>query len=385
MRVGIVGPAEPRDIALGLGISPSGLPQGMGGIPVSSLAVAVSCAGHDVTVISLAPDVSPGEVRRVMVGPVEVLQGPLRMRARDRALDFFKAERDAVSAMLLQRPVDVVHAQWSYEFALGALRVRPDAIVAVHDWAPTILRMNPTAYRFIRLLMNDRVLSRARYLTCPSPYIAEKLSKKTSALVTVTPNFTDPVMEQNVGDRKLQIVAASEGFFGCKNGPKLLEAYSEVRGTHPEVELVLFGSGCEPGGEAERWATAKHLEDGVCFVGKVSHRALISAIGESKVFVHASREESFGMVLIEAMSQGTPVVGGVSSGAVPWVLGHGEAGLLCDIENPLAIAQCVLQLLDAPTEWTRCSEAGRLRVRDRYVASAVLPLVEGLYREVLGQ
>jgi glycosyltransferase involved in cell wall biosynthesis len=51
------------------------------------------------------------------------------------------------------------------------------------------------------------------------------------------------------------------------------------------------------------------------------------------------------MTLIEAMSQGLPVVAGAHAGAVPWVLGHGRAGVLVDVDDPRAIARAVEAVL----------------------------------------
>ena len=64
------------------------------------------------------------------------------------------------------------------------------------------------------------------------------------------------------------------------------------------------------------------------------------------IFVHPSLEESFGLVLVEAINAGLPVVAGENSGAVPWVLANGEAGILVDVKRPEAIARGIAQLLD---------------------------------------
>jgi len=139
MRIGIAGPINPHDAAAGLGLSGEGLPEGLGGSVVTSIAVALVRAGHEVCVYSLSPDVDEDAYREV--GPVRMHFGPYR--ARHRARNFFKAERAAIERFVRLDPMDIVQAHWTYEFALGALAARPDTIVSVRDWAPTILRLNP--------------------------------------------------------------------------------------------------------------------------------------------------------------------------------------------------------------------------------------------------
>lgn len=383
MRIGLVGPAEPEDIARALSIDACGLPAGMGGTPVSFTAAALARRGHEVSVFSLAPDVSRGDtVRRTEIGPVIIFQGPYRVRARERALDFFATERHAIAEMVRAHPVDALHAHWSYEFALGALQYRPDTIVTVHDWAPAILRLTPTLYRFIRLLMNDYTLKKARFFTCPSPYIAKKLSRLRGADVRVIPNFIPAKPQLIKAERKSQIVAGMNGFFGRKNGPRLLEAYARVRRSHPEVELFLLGADSEEGGGAHRWAVSRNIDEGVRFIGKIPHNELMRIFSESLFLVHPALEESFGMVLIEAMAQGTPVIGGRRSGAVPWVLGEGAVGVLCDVTSSDDIACSMLSLLRDSDERSRLAALGRARVEQLFTPDAVLPKLESFYAEV---
>jgi L-malate glycosyltransferase len=64
----------------------------------------------------------------------------------------------------------------------------------------------------------------------------------------------------------------------------------------------------------------------------------------SSAVAHPSLEESFGMVVLEAMALGVPVLGGQRSGAVPWLLA-GDAGVLVDVRNPSAIAEGLIRLL----------------------------------------
>ena len=88
------------------------------------------------------------------------------------------------------------------------------------------------------------------------------------------------------------------------------------------------------------------------------------------------------MTLLEALIEGTPVVGGLNSGAVPWVLDFGEAGELVNVLDPASIADGIGRSL-------RLDESSR-RARREYVQAnfsleRVGELHEANYRYILGQ
>src|SRR5205085_11099029 len=84
----------------------------------------------------------------------------------------------------------------------------------------------------------------------------------------------------------------------------------------------------------------------VQFIGAVPHARLLDEMAQSQVLLHPALEESFGVVLAEAMAMGLSVVAGAHSGAVPWV--QGDAGSLVNVRQPAQIAAALLRLLSDP-------------------------------------
>ena len=109
------------------------------------------------------------------------------------------------------------------------------------------------------------------------------------------------------------------------------------------------------------------------FLGPTPRADVLARMADADLFVHPSREESFGSVLVEAMAQGTPVVGGRESGAVPWVLDGGRAGVLADVEKPDLLAGDLLGLLRDPVRWDHFSTSGRRISKQRFSLSEVAP------------
>ena len=66
--------------------------------------------------------------------------------------------------------------------------------------------------------------------------------------------------------------------------------------------------------------------------------------GNGDIFVHSTLEESFCMTVLEAMAQGLPAVVLPDSGAVPWVVGDGAAGMIANSQTPESLSQAMLAL-----------------------------------------
>jgi glycosyltransferase involved in cell wall biosynthesis len=101
------------------------------------------------------------------------------------------------------------------------------------------------------------------------------------------------------------------------------------------------------------------------------------------LLVHPSLEESFGNTLVEAMAQWTPVVGGEASGAVPWVLDGGKAGLLTDVTEPASLATSIRRILNSKELWLSYSEAGYKRAHSTFQLSQIIDRYIEVYEEMI--
>jgi glycosyltransferase involved in cell wall biosynthesis len=106
------------------------------------------------------------------------------------------------------------------------------------------------------------------------------------------------------------------------------------------------------------------LGDRVCFTGPLAGAELARAYAEADALVLASRAESYGMVVTEALARGLPVVA-TEVGGVPEALGHAadgsRPGLLVAPDDPQALAQALCRWLGDPGERARLRAAARSR------------------------
>jgi L-malate glycosyltransferase len=165
----------------------------------------------------------------------------------------------------------------------------------------------------------------------------------------------------------------------------LLMAHGLLKRRGVELRLQLIGGGYGPGGPCEVWARGRGLAEGVAFVGSLDRAEVLRRLRSASVLVHPAREESFGMTLIEAMSQHVPVIAGASSGAVPWVLDDGNAGLLVDVNDPRALGGALEAVLTQTTLQSKLAAAGYARAWGQFRQSHVTDLYVDLYRRVLAE
>lgn len=379
MRVALAGPVQVERLrpwldageGEGAGAGKALRAGGSGGTPVTLLARALLAGGAQLAVVGLDPTI---EEERVLTGPRLRLH-LLPRRPHHRGRDAYAVERARLRRALRASGADVIHAHWTYEYALAALATGIPALVTLHDWAPTILRLSPDPYRAVRLGMAARTLTRARHLTVPSPYLGELLRRWTGRQARVVPNALEDEAFAAPAPRAgpPQLLAINDGFSRRKNTATLLSAFALLRRSHPEARLTLVGDDHEVGGGAHGWAGRNGLTDAVTFAGPVPALRVRELLAQASVLVHPSLEEAFGLVVVEAMAQGLPVVAGRHSGAVPWVLGDGTAGVLTDVRVPATLAAAVAGLLDDDTRAEATARAGHAHAWTHFRLAAVLP------------
>lgn len=164
-----------------------------------------------------------------------------------------------------------------------------------------------------------------------------------------------------------------------KNIGFLIESFLAVRRSRPDALLVIAGEG--PAREALAAQVARlGLTRDVVFVGYLDReRALADCYAAANVFVFASRTETQGLVLLEAMAQSCPIVSTAHLGTAS-ILQPG-CGARVAPDEPVAFAQAVLDLLDDPERAARCGAQGQAYARGWASASMARRMHE-FYAEV---
>ncbi len=143
-----------------------------------------------------------------------------------------------------------------------------------------------------------------------------------------------------------------------KGLPILLTAFAEVRQRVPDATLVLVGPG-EP--DDVLAGVPASVRDGIVCLGRVSEEDKARALASVDLYVAPNTGgESFGIVLLEAMAAGAPVVAS-DLDAFERVLDNGRAGRLFPVGDASALASVIVDLLEHPDERADLRAAGFAR------------------------
>ncbi|MEJ2318465.1 MAG: glycosyltransferase, partial [Gemmatimonadales bacterium] len=121
-------------------------------------------------------------------------------------------------------------------------------------------------------------------------------------------------------------------------------------------------------------------EKRVTFLGKLESVAELLACAD--LFLLPSEEESFGLVALEAMASGVPVIGSSGSG-LSEVVTDGLTGRLHPVGDVEAMAESAVELLSDSECWSRVSRAARESAVERFSSDRIVPQYESFYEEVL--
>ncbi len=174
-------------------------------------------------------------------------------------------------------------------------------------------------------------------------------------------DFADAVpFEHLKGDGMINLLFLSR--LEKRKGLKyLLGAFSKLKWDWPNLRLLVAGGG-NPDADSLRIISERNLQD-VVFLGRVSDEDKYRYYKTADIYcAPATGKESFGIVLLEAMAAGVPIVASGIEGYSS-VITHGREGLLVPPKDEDALADAIAVLLKNPGMRHRLSAAGTINVQ----------------------
>ena len=345
---------------------------------------ALHSAGMEVEVVTSCKDVKEpgcleGDGLRIHLTP--------RRSGIPLMLDAYRRERRVMEKAIQASGADLVHAQWTYEFAHAGLAGGLPCLVTARDAPWEIARHTRSPYRVFRAAYSNKVLKRVRHLSVISPYLEERFrAMGFRGEIAVVPNgitaeciASGPAGQTEGGLRFLSVT----GWDRRKNPRALMMAFNRIRKRHPEARLTVVGKEMGEGGAARAWAVRNRIADGITFRGMMEHAAVLDLMRHSAdIFVHSTIEESFCMTILEAMAQGLPVVAFPGSGAVPWLLAEGTAGRLAEGTSWQHLAAAMESLAASPADREGLGRRGLERAMAHFTMDAIAKQYISLYEHI---
>ena len=188
-----------------------------------------------------------------------------------------------------------------------------------------------------------------------SRYLIEEYRYPPTKVVTIPNGWEgEPLQRPEPGERPPTVVCVA-GLRREKGHDLLVSAFASVREQVPDSRLVLVGDGDLRPALVEQ-VKAAGLADSVQFAGMVDE--VWPYLAEADVFALASRSETFGMAIVEAMAAGLPVVAPATGGILELVV-PGQSGELFAPGDVDALAAHIVRLLRSPELRLRMGKASQ--------------------------
>jgi glycosyltransferase involved in cell wall biosynthesis len=287
------------------------------------------------------------------------------------------------------------HARSKLQFGFAALRAagrKPMLVIALHPHlAPVVAAMHLRSRKFRSIVLahglevwqplgwlRGTALRSADLVTAPSRDTVQHLISGQG----IRPNRVrrlawglDPEFEARLrapvppprpaafpeGARIILTVGRWDPAERYKGADTLISALPRVLQTVPDAFLVLVGDG-EDRTRLEQIARESGVTDHTCFLSGLTQEELFACYSQCDVFALPSRGEGFGLVFLEAMAHGKPVIGG-AHGGTPDVIEDGVTGLLVPHGDATLLSSALGSLLANPACATEIGRLGRERVR----------------------
>lgn len=346
-------------------------PPAPGGIEthVRTLARAQAALGANVEVFSV--NHVPGSATTVENdGPVSVTR--FGRKASKAKLDYCPGLVTALKKV----EADVLHLQVPNPTMVLALLAAGPKIPLVVSYQSDVVRqrVRGALFRPVERLLYRRV--RAILASSPEYAGGSSFLKPYGARLGVLPNGIDlaPYLEPSEAHRA-EAKAIRDRYtgpiwLGCgrmvyyKGFLNAIRALTRVEGT-----LLLVGDGPDrPALEAE--VKKLGLSERVVFLGNLPHYLDLTPYylaADAFWFPSNARSEAFGIVQVEAMASGCPVINAaIPHSGVSWVSRHEQEGLTTPVDDPAALAEAANRLISEPGLRDRLSEAARKRAREEF-------------------
>jgi D-inositol-3-phosphate glycosyltransferase len=373
-------------------------------VHVAALSEALVHRGHDVTVPTRWDDPAQPQRQRLPGGTsvLHVPAGPRSPVPKDELLPYIPEMADWLAREWADRPPDVVHAH----FWMSGLAT----LLACRQLAARGRPVPVTAVTFHAL---GRVKRRHLGDLDPSPperiEVERRVAREADAVIATCRDEVAELLDDGADPARLHVVPCGVelerfGPLGPRSGPwrpgtvrllsvgrlverKGVETLVDALALLPEAELVVAGGPSAPdlvGDPHVRRLRAAAERAGVLprlhVLGRVPHDQAAELMRAADLVLTVPWYEPFGIVPLEAMACGTPVVASAVGGMLDTVV-EGVSGVLVPPRDPVAVADAVRRLLADPAALARLGVSAANAVSARYSWAAVAEATEHVYRE----
>lgn len=274
---------------------------------------------------------------------------------------------------------DVIHAQWT--LSAGAAWVSK----IIHHCPVLATLQGSDIFQVTRnwagSWLTTLVLRNCDHISVLSQALAQKTESLGIAKekITLIPNGVDITQFSPPSQTRKQVILYVGSLIKRKGVSYLLKAMPAVFQANPSYRLVIVGDGPEAA-SLKALVAELGLTDKVVFTGPLPPDKVRQWMQQAKLFVLPSVEEGLGVVLLEALACGTPIVASAVGGIVDVVTP--DVGMLVEPANPVFITDSIKLMLNDEAKWRQMSLDARNRAEQLYNWFDIADQFVKLYRQI---
>ena len=359
---------------------------GGSGVVATELGKHLAHRGHEIAFISYSSPLRLSELPpRVSFHEVEIEQYPLLKH-----FPYTLALASKLAEVAETKELDVLHAHYAIPFGAAALLAKQivrsrDLKVALtlHGTDITLVGNNASFKPVTKMTIES-----ADAVTVVSQFLKEETIRQFDIErdLNVIYNFIDPERHEldpcpcipQCNEQSKKTIMHISNFRPVKRIRDVIAVFAKITEVI-DSRLILVGDGPDAI-VAREMGQELGILDRINFVGIVDRVAPLLA--RADLFLLPSSTESFGLVALEAMASGVPVIAS-DVGGIPEVIEHGRTGFLAPVGDVDAMAGHAIQLLGNEKEHCQFGENAKQQARQRFDYRLIVPQYEQMYEHAL--
>ncbi|MGL1935879.1 MAG: N-acetyl-alpha-D-glucosaminyl L-malate synthase BshA [Fibrobacterales bacterium] len=356
---------------------------GGSGILATELGKALADAGHSIHFITsnMPPRLYSGFSENIYYHQVDQLEYPLFKNQ-----PYTLSLANKINEVYKIEELDLLHVHYAIPHATSAYLAQQmiaprkmPIVTTLHGTDITLVGKDPSFFDITRFSINQSTV-----VTAVSNYLRDETNRifNTEREVETLYNFVDTELFTVKDYHKTSddtVFLHYSNFRKVKRPVDAVKAFIKINQECPKTRLLLAGEGPLIS-ECHRLVSEHDLCDRVNFLG--NQEDIVSVIKLADVILCPSEQESFGLVAIEGMSCGIPVITS-DAGGLPEVVVDGENGFLCAIGDIDAIAEKGLYIAKNPDQVKIMGQKGRKHVMENYSIAKILPQYLDIYKKAI--
>lgn len=359
---------------------------GGSGIVATELGLALASRGHEVHfVVDHIPFRLRDNVENVFCHIVEPINYPVLNQP-----PYYLAMASRIAEVVEEHSIQIWHAHYAIPHASIALLARellpPELkfclITTLHGTDITIVGADPSLHRITKHAMEN---------SCAITAVSEWLKRETEREFQLTKpihriyNFIDPSrfkIKSNICipflDKNKKVIMHISNFRAVKRVTDVIRVFKKIS-DKVDAQLIMVGEGPE---KVSSVGVARQLDilNKVKYIG--NYQNIEELLPHADLVIQPSEHESFGMVALEAMACGVPVIA-TKSGGIQELILDGETGFLCEVGDIETMADWAIQVLFDRKLKKEIGKKSKERVKKYFSVEKIIPQYEELYMNTL--